>query len=436
MASEMDLADVLDDLCVRFLNNLPDSEYETFERLFFAVEAAHWFYDDFHREENPKLPKLPLSAFAKRIFAHSPMLQPYADDVEYLTVGFKKYKQEVPTYGAAMLNPDMTKVLLVCGWGKNGKWGFPKGKIAKDESELDAAVREVFEETGFDFSTVLRPGGEPPVYADSYVGGRLSRVFIVPGVPETTNFETRTRKEISDIRWIPITDLPDPRNKAGDGSAAPHAQRTGQMSAKNFWLVRQYVPKIKSVVKKRKQQGQGHSKETRHQVAGSSGGTGAGSSVTGKKCGKQKQSSSGGKQGKGERGVGHGAVRDEETFGGTSLGASAQGASGMSAKERDDFFRQYLEKADRRKEEMGVGDDFWPVPYVTAKDLGFAQPRDHDVLGTVALSSVKSEGNAGEPELAKAGKVGQISGAAAVGVSPGTLGTFCFDRSQVLSCLL
>ena len=34
------LAAVLDDLCFRFLNNLPASEYESFERLFFAVENA------------------------------------------------------------------------------------------------------------------------------------------------------------------------------------------------------------------------------------------------------------------------------------------------------------------------------------------------------------------------------------------------------------
>lgn len=45
--------------------------------------------------------------------------------------------------GAIMLNHTMDKVLLVKGWGKSGRWMFPRGKINKDEEQLDCAVREV-----------------------------------------------------------------------------------------------------------------------------------------------------------------------------------------------------------------------------------------------------------------------------------------------------
>ncbi len=43
----------------------------------------------------------------------------------------------------------MTKLVLVCSWsGKS--WGFPKGKIDENELPLKCAIRETYEETGFD----------------------------------------------------------------------------------------------------------------------------------------------------------------------------------------------------------------------------------------------------------------------------------------------
>lgn len=45
--------------------------------------------------------------------------------------------------GAIMLNPGLDKCLLVKSWGSNGAWGFPRGKISKDEADADCARREV-----------------------------------------------------------------------------------------------------------------------------------------------------------------------------------------------------------------------------------------------------------------------------------------------------
>ena len=63
---------------------------------------------------------------------------------------FLAYKQRVPVRGAIMLNQDMDQVVLVKGWKKGANWSFPRGKINKDENDLKCAVREVYEETGFD----------------------------------------------------------------------------------------------------------------------------------------------------------------------------------------------------------------------------------------------------------------------------------------------
>lgn len=382
------LSDALDELCMRFLNNLPESEYEEFERLFFAVEAAHWFYDDFHREENTKLPKLTLQAFAKRIFAHSPLLQPHAADVDALFARFRTYKHAVPTFGAAMLSPDLSNVLLVQAWGKSAKWGFPKGKIAKDETELEAAAREVYEETGFDFMTVLDPNSDKePFFIDSYTGGKLCRIFVVPDVPEDTVFETRTRKEISNISWVPVAALPDPRPKNGedDTTAASSKPNQHMWPSKSFWLVSQYVPKIRSYIKRRRKRGGAQSQRVQNPSLSASPqrpkkNNASGSCMSGGRSGRQ---------GKGVTEANDFATRDDETFGAASLAADVRGGDQMTDGERDAFFRQYLADADRRKDELGIGDEFWPVPLVTSKDMPVSEAHAADVPVPVGSKGAK-----------------------------------------------
>jgi 8-oxo-dGTP pyrophosphatase MutT (NUDIX family) len=48
-------------------------------------------------------------------------------------------------------------MVLVKSFGKRGCWGFPKGKINKDEQLQDCAIREVLEEISFDGTSRLRP---------------------------------------------------------------------------------------------------------------------------------------------------------------------------------------------------------------------------------------------------------------------------------------
>ena len=48
-------ADVLGDLCLRFILNVPSEELRSTERLLFQVEQAHWFYEDFVRDDQPHL---------------------------------------------------------------------------------------------------------------------------------------------------------------------------------------------------------------------------------------------------------------------------------------------------------------------------------------------------------------------------------------------
>jgi mRNA-decapping enzyme subunit 2 len=72
------LVDVLDDLVSRFVLNCPEEEKTSFERFFFQIEAAFWFYDDHYREQFPEqYPTMTLRLFAEKLFKHCEVLKPY-----------------------------------------------------------------------------------------------------------------------------------------------------------------------------------------------------------------------------------------------------------------------------------------------------------------------------------------------------------------------
>ena len=205
-------AEILEELAARFVLNCPAEELNSFERILFLVEQAHWYYEDFVREEEEhkhRLKSMSLKQFAGLMFNKCAPLRRYKDEVDDIYKAFTNYKLSVPVGGIIILNPDMSKVLMVKTWNRSS-WGFPKGKINKDEPESVCAAREVLEEVGVDFSAYVRD-------EDSIVMNRVvdhetglkqrSRLFIVAGVSEETGFATQTRKEIGAIAWHPISTL-------------------------------------------------------------------------------------------------------------------------------------------------------------------------------------------------------------------------------------
>ncbi|KII94386.1 hypothetical protein PLICRDRAFT_99875 [Plicaturopsis crispa FD-325 SS-3] len=208
------LDEVLEDLSSRFILNLPDDELESLERVCFQVEQAHWYYEDFIREQNPTLHSLPLKKFSAMLFQACPLLHQWNHDHEQAFNHFMQYKTRVPVCGAIMLNDTWERVVLVKGWKANSGWGFPKGKINEDEPSHNCAIREVLEETGYNLAGQLNP---EHVIEMSIREQKIS-LYIVPGVPEDYKFETRTRKEISKIQWFNLSDLPTwRRNKTAVG---------------------------------------------------------------------------------------------------------------------------------------------------------------------------------------------------------------------------
>lgn len=247
----MQLVDWLDDLCVRFIINLPKEELESVERICFQVEEAQWFYEDFIRPLDPDLPSLNLRNFCLLIFQHCPMFSSYSTFHHAQAFSeFLAYKTRVPVRGAIMLNEPMDSVVLVKGWKKGANWSFPRGKINKDEPDLDCAVREVYEETGYDIKAAGLVGNEEETkHIEVTMREQHMRLYVFRGVPMDTYFEPRTRKEISKIEWYKLSDLPTIRKKKQqqEGKGEDLA-----INANKFYMVAPFLVPLKKWISAQK----------------------------------------------------------------------------------------------------------------------------------------------------------------------------------------
>ncbi|RYH00518.1 NUDIX domain-containing protein [archaeon] len=196
--------EALFDVEARFLYNLPENEINQTDRLFFQIEQAYWYYEDFKADRYPSLPHFKnLKGFAVRIFEHCELLKGKTNQFTKLFSDFTSYKSKIPVCGCILLNPDLSKVLLICNWN-NESWTFPRGKINENENEFDCALREVNEEIGFNATPYCNPEDYMVVFQDE----KKIQLFIGTNVPEDTAFATKTRKEVSKIEFFPLNALP------------------------------------------------------------------------------------------------------------------------------------------------------------------------------------------------------------------------------------
>ncbi|NXO00606.1 DCP2 hydrolase, partial [Rhinopomastus cyanomelas] len=192
----------------RFILHIPSEERDNAIRVCFQIELAHWFYLDFYMQNTPGLPQCGIRDFAKADILHCPFLLPHGEDVQKVLDEWKEYKMGVPTYGAIILDETLENVLLVQGYLAKSGWGFPKGKVNKEEAPHDCAAREVFEETGFDIKDYICK----EEYIELRINDQIARLYIIPGVPKNTKFNPKTRREIRNIEWFSIDKLPCHRN--------------------------------------------------------------------------------------------------------------------------------------------------------------------------------------------------------------------------------
>jgi 8-oxo-dGTP pyrophosphatase MutT (NUDIX family) len=109
---------------------------------------------------------------------------------------FRSYKPpHFAVFGAICISRADT-VLLVKG-RTTGIWSFPKGHLRRGESGADAAMREVFEETGLLLSTRDSFDYKKLVSGGYYFYHLENELSVTVGDP----------KELSEVAWIPLGDL-------------------------------------------------------------------------------------------------------------------------------------------------------------------------------------------------------------------------------------
>lgn len=117
------------------------------------------------------------------------------------------HTQQVKSAGGIVNNAE-NKVLMVEEF--SSFWGFPRGRIEPGESELDAAVREIYEETGI-----------TQLSLQHFIGSYIRPKYDLQGTPDPTetkhitfmHFTTEQNalspidKDITDAQWVDFTQV-------------------------------------------------------------------------------------------------------------------------------------------------------------------------------------------------------------------------------------
>ena len=96
------------------------------------------------------------------------------------------------------------KVLLI--QQKKGLWGFPKGRVEKNETECETALREVKEETNLD----VKIEDINKKYKDTYLTKRNKFKEVIYFLAKRIGGEIKPQeKEIKNIEWVDLVEAVD-----------------------------------------------------------------------------------------------------------------------------------------------------------------------------------------------------------------------------------
>ncbi|WP_170372319.1 NUDIX hydrolase [Ruegeria arenilitoris] len=118
--------------------------------------------------------------------------------------------QQVPRIGALAVVVDQGHVLLVqrSKAPDAGLWGFPGGHVEWGETVLQAAARELMEETGIEATPQAYLGNLDLLVRDA--AGQITAHYLLVGV--SCRFESGTpvaADDAQDARWFPIRQVLD-----------------------------------------------------------------------------------------------------------------------------------------------------------------------------------------------------------------------------------
>jgi 8-oxo-dGTP pyrophosphatase MutT (NUDIX family) len=122
----------------------------------------------------------------------------------------KSNHTEVSAGGFVISKSDPTLVALMARFNRGGKleWCIPKGHLEQDETSEQAALREVFEETGLE-AQIIQNLGEVN-YQFIQDGSKISKtvhVYLMQQTGGELSFDKDPHKEASELEWVQVSEL-------------------------------------------------------------------------------------------------------------------------------------------------------------------------------------------------------------------------------------
>lgn len=107
--------------------------------------------------------------------------------------------------GGIIYNSDKSKVLMVMNRlsriNREFKWGFPKGHKKIGEDNIDCAMREIYEETGIQYSKEM-------LQERKHLYGNIYFQLSLPSENENQDiFLANDTKEVYEAKFIPVDEL-------------------------------------------------------------------------------------------------------------------------------------------------------------------------------------------------------------------------------------
>lgn len=203
--------EVIEELDSRFIIGLDPKVLGDSKLIFFKVQKAFWYYKD-HFEgliKARKAPSMSLEVFGQLLIEESAVLSkvyPHAQR-EKKYKEWQEYLKRIPRLGGICINPSLDKVLMIQPFGRNRKClQFPRGKLHAGESHSTAAAREVWEECGIRLENLI----DENLFLEACIDTTTHKLYIVYPVMEELVPSIQCNKEIEQILWFPIAQLPSP----------------------------------------------------------------------------------------------------------------------------------------------------------------------------------------------------------------------------------
>jgi 8-oxo-dGTP pyrophosphatase MutT (NUDIX family) len=117
---------------------------------------------------------------------------------------------EVSAGGFVISKTDPSLVALMARFNRGGKleWCIPKGHLEQNETSEQAALREVFEETGLEAQIITQLGEVNYQFIQD--GAKISKtvhVYLMQQTGGELSFENDPHNEASELEWVQVSEL-------------------------------------------------------------------------------------------------------------------------------------------------------------------------------------------------------------------------------------